>query len=136
MSAHSPDAAAVSDDDSSIDSSPHVEMSESEGGIWPDHQNVVDDYALDCDSVLPNVVNPDPDPSPPVIASKGGWYNHCYDLFAPYNVWLTLMQFHISSCILDNLIDLERTQYACFISSKQIPPTVSCLSRKNFKYRQ
>ena len=44
-----PDIAAVSDDDSSVDSSPHVEMSESEG--WPDHPNVADDYTCNCDSV-------------------------------------------------------------------------------------
>ena len=46
-------------------------MSESEGGIRPDHPNVVDDYVQDCDSIFPNVVLPDPDPSPPVHASEG-----------------------------------------------------------------
>ena len=40
-SAHSPDIADVSNDDSSVDSSPHVEISESKGGIWPDHSNVI-----------------------------------------------------------------------------------------------
>ena len=48
------------------------------------HSNEVDDYAHDCDSIGPNVVEPDPDPSPPVIAPKGLQYNHCYDPFAPF----------------------------------------------------
>ena len=37
--ANPPDVSAMSDDDFSVDSSPKVEMSESEGGIWPHHQN-------------------------------------------------------------------------------------------------
>ena len=40
----SPDIVAVSDDDSSVDSSPHVEMSESEGQVWLDHPNVTVNY--------------------------------------------------------------------------------------------
>ena len=40
----SPDIAAILDDDSSVDSSPHVEMSESEGQVWPDHPNVTVNY--------------------------------------------------------------------------------------------
>ena len=88
MPAHSPDVAVVSDDDSSVDSSPYVEMSESEGRIWPDHPNMVDDYVHDCDSIGPNVVEPDPHPSPPAIASKGDWYNHCHHPFAPYQYCL------------------------------------------------
>ena len=72
MSATSPDPAAVSDDDSKGDSSHCVDMSESEGRIWHDHPNVVDDYAWDCDSVGQNVVEPDPNPSPPEIALEEG----------------------------------------------------------------
>ena len=71
MSAHSLNVAAVSDDNYSVNSSPHFKMSESKGGIWPNHQNVVDDYAHDCDSVGPNVVKPDSNLSPPVFASEG-----------------------------------------------------------------
>ena len=71
MPATYPDIVAVSDDDSSVHSSLYVEMSESEGGTWPGHPNVVDDYACVCDSVGPNVVEPDPDPACPVIASEG-----------------------------------------------------------------
>ena len=41
-----------------------------------------------------------------------------------------------SSCAMDNLTYLERSQYACSVSSKEIPPTASCLYRKNLKYRQ
>ena len=63
---HSPDVAAVLDDDFSFDSSPHVEMLESEGGILPTHPNVIDDSAHDWDSVDENVVDSDPDPSPSV----------------------------------------------------------------------
>ena len=66
----------VSNVDSSVDSSPQEEMSESEGEIWPDNLNVVDDYAHDCDSVDLNVVEPDLDPSPPVITSEGYHYNN------------------------------------------------------------
>ena len=82
--AYSPDVTAVSDDDSSVDSSPHIEMPESEGGFWLVHPNVVDDYVHDCDSFGPNVVEPDPDPSPPVHASEGDWHNCCYDPIVPY----------------------------------------------------
>ena len=55
--------AALSGYDSNVGSSTHVEMSESEKEIWPDHPKVVDDYAHDCDSVGPNVVELNPDPS-------------------------------------------------------------------------
>ena len=48
---NSPEIAAVSNDDSIIDSSPLDEMSELEGGIWPDPPNVADDYVCDHDSV-------------------------------------------------------------------------------------
>ena len=36
------DVATVSDDDSSVDTLSHVEMPESEGEFWPDHQKVPD----------------------------------------------------------------------------------------------
>ena len=88
MPTNTPDIAAVSDDDYSVDSSPHVEMSESQGEIWPDHPNLVDNYAHDCDSVNPNVVEPDPDSSPPVCASELDQYNHCYDPFASHQCCL------------------------------------------------
>ena len=124
--------------------SPHVEMSESEGGIWPNHPNIVDDYAHDCDSVGPNVVELDPDPTPPVFAWEGYWYNHCKDPFAPYKCnlhhqcpkwqwskhdvgWLWCHS-NCSFYTMDNLTDLERTQYAYSIRSKQILPTASHLS--------
>ena len=80
---NSPDVAAVSDG-STIDSSCHNEMSESEGGIQPDHPNVVEDYVHDYDLVSPNEVEPDLDPSPPVTASKGDQYNIHYDTLVPY----------------------------------------------------
>ena len=64
--------------------SPDNEMSESEGGSRLDHPNVVDDYAYYCDSVGPNFVKPDPDPTPPVIASERDWYQYHKDPFAPY----------------------------------------------------
>ena len=51
-------------------------MLESEEGIWPDHPNVIDDDYHNCNSVDPNVVNPDSDPSPQVIASEGDHCNH------------------------------------------------------------
>ena len=89
MSATSPDITAVFDDVFSVDSSPHVEISELEGGIWPDHPNIVNDYAHDCDSVGPNVVELDPNPTPPDIASEGDWYNHCRDHFVPYQTTYT-----------------------------------------------
>ena len=57
-------------------------MSESEGGIWLDHTNVAVDSTNDCDIVGPTVVEPNPDPLPPVIASKGYHYNHCKDPLA------------------------------------------------------
>ena len=38
--------------------------------MWPDHPNVVDDYAHDCDPVGPNVVEIDSDPLSPVIFSE------------------------------------------------------------------
>ena len=85
---YSPDIEAVSNDNSSVDSSPNVEMLESEEGIWPVHPNVVDECAHDCDSVGQNAVKPDPDPSPPVIASEGDRYNHCYNTIAPYQCCL------------------------------------------------
>ena len=84
MPATSPDIAAISDDDSSVVSSPHVELSESKGEIWPDHQNVVNDYACDYDSVALNFVETDSDLTPPVIASDGDWYNNCNDPFVPF----------------------------------------------------
>ena len=59
---------AVSDGDSSVGSLSHVEMSEVEGGFWPDH-HVVNDDTHDCDSVGSNVVQANPDSSPPVTAS-------------------------------------------------------------------
>ena len=51
----SPNIAAASEDDSSVDSSPHVEMLEWKRGNWPYHQNVADDYTYDCDLVGPIV---------------------------------------------------------------------------------
>ena len=69
MPTNSLDIVAVLDDDSNIDSCPRVEISESEGGIWPDHSNVAHDYSHNCDPVGPIIVEPNPDPSPPVIAS-------------------------------------------------------------------
>ena len=84
MPATSPDVAAISGDDSSVDYFPHVEMSESEQGIWSDHPNIVDDHAHDCDSIGPNVVEPDPNPHPPVIASERDQYNHHKDPFTSY----------------------------------------------------
>ena len=62
MTYTSPEIAAVSDDDSSVDSSSHVEMSKSEGEIWPHHPEVADDYTHDCDLGGLNVVEPDLDP--------------------------------------------------------------------------
>ena len=82
--ADSPEIVAVSDDDCTADSSPHDEMSESEGGILPDHPNVADDYVHDHDSVGPNVVEPDPFPSLPVSASEENQYNNHYDPLAQY----------------------------------------------------
>ena len=84
MPTTSPDIAAVLNDDSSVDSTSHVEMLELEGEIWFDHQNVVNDFVQDCYSVSPNVVEPKPDPSPPVIASEGDDYNHCKDPISSY----------------------------------------------------
>ena len=79
----SPNIAAVSDDASSVDSSPCVEMSESEGGMWPDHPNVSDDYTHDRDLVGPIIIEPNPDPSSPVIVSEGDHYNHHKDPLVP-----------------------------------------------------
>ena len=66
-----PDVAAVSDDTSSIDSSSHSEMSESEGGLWLDHPKVVADGNCNCDLVSVGLKVVDPVPSPPVIARMG-----------------------------------------------------------------
>ena len=49
----SPDIAAVSDGDSIVDSSSHVELSEFEWGIWLDHPKIADDGNCDFDLVLP-----------------------------------------------------------------------------------
>ena len=67
---NSPDITAISDDDSNVDSSSHVEMSESEGRVWPNHPNIVD-------------VEPNPYPPPPVIASEGDHYDHYKDPLSP-----------------------------------------------------
>ena len=77
MPANSPVVAAVSNDDSCVDFSPHNEMLESEGGVWTDHSNVVDDYVHDCDLIGQNIVEPDPDPSSPISASEGEKHHHC-----------------------------------------------------------
>ena len=72
-----PDVDVFSDDDSSVNSSSHVKLSESKGGIWPDHLKVANDADCDCDSVLtigPNVVSPDLDPSTPVIAPERDYH--------------------------------------------------------------
>ena len=64
-------------DDDNVHSSSHVEMSASEGGFLPDHPKVADDGDCDHDSVLfigLNVVDSDPDPSPPVVALER---DHC-----------------------------------------------------------
>ena len=61
-----------------------VMIPESEQGIWSDHPNIVDDHAHDCDSIGPNVVEPDPNPHPPVIASERDQYNHHKDPFTSY----------------------------------------------------
>ena len=45
--------------------------------------DMVYDYAYDCDSVGPKVVETDPDPSTPVIVSEEDQYNHCKDPFTP-----------------------------------------------------
>ena len=39
----------------------------------------------ECDLVGPNVVESDPDPSPPVIASEGNHYNHLQILLPHFN---------------------------------------------------
>ena len=72
----SPDVAADPEDDSSVDSSSHGEISEPEGGIRFDHPNVVDNDNCDCDSVGLNVVDPDPGLLLSVIASEGDNCNH------------------------------------------------------------
>ena len=69
MPPHSPlDVAIISDDDTNIDTSCHVEMLKLEVGTWPDYHRVREDVDGDHHSVLPihpNVVNPDLGPSPP-----------------------------------------------------------------------
>ena len=62
MPTTSPDIAADSDDDSSVDSSPHDKISVSEGRIFLDHPNIANNYTHDFDPVGPNVVEPSPDP--------------------------------------------------------------------------
>ena len=74
-----PDIAAISDNDSSVDSFSHLEMLESEGETCHCHPNVVDDKC-DCDSVGPNTVEPDPYPSPQAIASMEDHYHYCESL--------------------------------------------------------
>ena len=51
-------------------------MSESVGKSGPDHPNVVCDDNHECESVGPNVVKPNPDPSPPVISLEEDHSNH------------------------------------------------------------
>ena len=84
MPATSIDIPAVFDDDFSVEFSLHIEMSESEGGLWLDHPNVADNYAGDCDSVGLNIMKSDPHPSPPTIVSEEDQDNHYKDPFAPY----------------------------------------------------
>ena len=140
-SAHSPDVATNLDDDSYIDSWPHVEMSKSEGGIWPDHSNAFYDYSHDCDSVGPNVVEPDPDPSslwslcPILMLLAMSTFQQEWQWSRHDDGWLQCYS-KFSSFIVDNLTYLEWIQYAYSISSKQMPPTASHLSRKNLKYSQ
>ena len=67
MPVDSPKVAAVLDDDSSVDSSSDVKMSESEVGFLPDQTNFKDDNNCYHDSVVPNIIDPD-FPSSPVIA--------------------------------------------------------------------
>ena len=60
MPADSPDTTTVSDDDSSVDSSSHVETSEREEfGLTTQMKH---DYNNDCDSVGPNAAESNPDP--------------------------------------------------------------------------
>ena len=62
-----PDVAIISDDELSVDSSSHVELSKSEEWIWPYHPKEAVDGGCNCDCVLPvcsNVTDPNPDPSP------------------------------------------------------------------------
>ena len=74
MSPDSPsDIAPISDDNSSIDSSSHAELSESKGRVWPNYPRVADVCDCDCDSVLfigPDIVDSDPNPSPPFITPE------------------------------------------------------------------
>ena len=76
------DIVAVSDEDFSVNYSPHIVISESEGGSWPDHPVAANDYTHDYDLVGPTVVEPNPDLSPPAIASEGDHNNHHKDPFA------------------------------------------------------
>ena len=119
--------------------------------IQPDHPKRENDYTCDCDLVDSTIFKPNPDPSPPVIAIEWDHYNHCKDLFA--QLWHNLQHphtkqqqqwfrhddgslwcnSHFSSYSFHNQTDLESKQYACSISSKQMLPTASCLSRENFK---
>ena len=45
---------------------------------------MADHYVHDHDLIGPNIVEPDPDQSSPVIASEENHYNDCYDHLAPY----------------------------------------------------
>ena len=68
--------AAILDDDSSVGSSSHDEMSKSEGGIWSYHMKEADDSNCDCDLILDdsNINDHVPDSSSQVTTPVG---NNC-----------------------------------------------------------